>query len=46
MHCSYAMMSPSDISLIEDEGADVDGVDRDGAEQEGGAAKQNSSPCS
>ena len=31
------MMSPSDISFIEEEGADVDGVDRDGAEREGGA---------
>ena len=30
-------MSPSDTSLIEEEGADVDGEDRDGAEREGGA---------
>ena len=32
------MMSPSDTSLVEEEGANVDGVDRDGAEREGGAA--------
>ena len=31
------MMSPSDTSLIEEEGADVDGADQDGAEREGGA---------
>ena len=31
------MMSPSDISLKEEEGADVDGADRDGAERVGGA---------
>ena len=30
-------MSPSDTSLIEEEGADVDGADQDGAEREGGA---------
>ena len=30
------MMSLSDTSLVEKEGADVDGADRDGAEQEGG----------
>ena len=39
MRCSCAMMSPSDISLEEEEGADVDGADRDGAEREGGAAE-------
>ena len=39
MHCSYAMISPSDTSLDEKEGVDVDGADRDGAEQEGGAAE-------
>ena len=39
MRCSCAMMSPSDTSLEEEEGADMDGADRDGAEQEGGAAK-------
>ena len=33
------MMSPSDTSLEEEEGADVDGVDRDGVEWEGGAAE-------
>ena len=32
------MMSPSDTSLMEDEGADVDGIDQDGAEREGDAA--------
>ena len=31
-------MSPSDTSLMEDEGADVDGIDQDGTELEGGAA--------
>ena len=30
MHCSYAMMSPSDTSLEEEEGADVDGAKREG----------------
>ena len=35
------MMSPSDTSLVEEEGADVDGADRDGAEREGGAAESN-----
>ena len=39
MHCSCTMMSPSDILLKEEEGADVDGADRDGAEREGGVAK-------
>ena len=39
MRCSCAMMSPSDISLEEEEGAGVDGVDRDEVELEGGAAK-------
>ena len=34
MHSSYAMMSPSDISLVEDEG-----VERDGVEREGGATE-------
>ena len=42
MHYSYAMMSPSDTSLIEEEGADVDGAEQDGAKQEGGA---NESDC-
>ena len=32
------MMSLSDTSLVEEEGADVDGADQDGAEREGGAA--------
>ena len=32
------MMSPSDTSLIEDEGMDVDRGNRDGVEREGGAA--------
>ena len=31
------MMSPSDTSLIEEEGVDVDRADRDGAEWVGGA---------
>ena len=35
------MMSPSDTSLVEDEGANVDGADRDGAEREGGAAESD-----
>ena len=34
MCCSYAIMSPSDTSLEEEEGMDVDGADR-----EGGVAK-------
>ena len=41
MRCSCATMSLSDTSLVEEEGADVDGADqegakRDGVEQEGG----------
>ena len=32
------MTYPRDISLEEEEGADVDGADLDGAEQEGGTA--------
>ena len=32
------MMSLSDTSLVEDEGADVDGTDQDRAEREEGAA--------
>ena len=35
------MMSPSDISLVEEEGADVDGADQDGAEREGGVAESD-----
>ena len=35
------MMFPSDTSLIEEEGADVNGAERDGAEQEGGAAESD-----
>ena len=35
------MMSPSDTSLVEEEGVDVDGGDRDGAEWEGGAAESD-----
>ena len=34
-------MSPSDTSLIEEEGADVDGAERDGVEREGGATKSD-----
>ena len=41
MRCSYAMMSPSDTSLEEEEGADVDGADRDEVEWEGGATKSD-----
>ena len=41
MRCSYAMISSTDTSLIEEERADVDGADRDGAEREGEAAKSN-----
>ena len=33
------MTSPRNTSLVEEEGANVDGVDRDGAKQEGGAAE-------
>ena len=36
MHSSCAMMSPSDISLVED-----DGVERDEAEWEGGATESD-----
>ena len=39
MCCSCAMMSPSDTSLKEEEGVDVDGANRDGVEREGGAAE-------
>ena len=39
MRCSCAMMSPSDTSLEEEEGADVDGADQDRAEREGGATE-------
>ena len=35
------MMSPSDTSLEEEEGADMDEADRDGAECEGGATKSD-----
>ena len=31
------MISPSDISLVEEEGVDTDGANRDGVEWEGGA---------
>ena len=41
MRCSCAMMSSSDASLVEEEGADVDGVERDGVEREGGAAESD-----
>ena len=37
MCCSCAMMSPSDTSLEEEEGADVDGADRDEAKRVGAA---------
>ena len=35
------MTYPRDISLEEEEGADVDGADLDGAEQEGGTVESN-----
>ena len=35
------MMSPSDTSLVEDEGADVDEADQDRAEREGGAVESD-----
>ena len=35
------MMSPSDTTLVEGEGADMDGADRDGAEREEGANESN-----
>ena len=35
------MTYPRDISLEEEEGADVDGADLDGAEQEGGIVESN-----
>ena len=41
MRCSYAMMSPSDTLLVEEEGADVDGENRDGVKWEGGVAESN-----
>ena len=41
MHSSCAMMSPSDTSLVEEKGANVDGADRDGAKREGEAAEFN-----
>ena len=34
-------MSPSDILLEEEEGADVDGANQDGAEREGGVAESD-----
>ena len=34
-------MSPSDTSLVEEEGVDVDGADRDGVEQEGGVVESD-----
>ena len=41
MRCSCAMMSPSDTSLVKEEGANVDGVERDRAEHEGGATESD-----
>ena len=41
MCCSYAMMSLSDTSLVEEEGADVDWADRDEVECEGEATESN-----
>ena len=35
------MMSPSDTSLVEEEGANVDEAEWDGAEREGGAAESD-----
>ena len=39
MHCSYAIISPRDTSLEEEEGVDVDGAEWDGAEREEGAVE-------
>ena len=39
MRCSCAMMSPTDTSLVEEEGENMDGVERDAAEREGGAVE-------
>ena len=41
MRCSCTMMSPSDTSLLEEEGTDMDGAERDGVEWEGGAAESD-----
>ena len=41
MRCSCPMMSPSNTSLVEDEGVDVDEAEQDGAELEGGAAESD-----
>ena len=41
MRWSYAMMSLRVTLLVEDKGANVDGVDRDGDERQGGAADPN-----
>ena len=41
MRYNCTMMSPSDTSLEEEEGADVDGADRDGVEREGGAVESD-----
>ena len=39
MHYSCTIMSPSDTSLEEKKGVDVDGAKQDGAKREGGAAE-------
>ena len=41
MCCNCAMMSPRDTSLVEEKGADVDGLDRDRGKQEGEAIESN-----
>ena len=41
MRCSCAIMSPSDTSLVEYEGANVDGAEQDGVEHEGRAAESD-----
>ena len=41
MRCSCVMMSTSATSLVEEEGAVVDGAERDGAEREGGAVESD-----
>ena len=41
MCCSCAMMSPSDTSLKEEEGVNMDGANRDGAEREGRVAESD-----
>ena len=41
MRCSCAMMFPSDTSLVEEEGVDVDEANRDGTEWKRGAVESD-----